>query len=100
MLSINVEDAHTRLRRAATASDLETAKSYARRARSALDDAATSAMNCGCQLAYDEFDTSASRARRASNAYTPLEFMEALNRAIRAFNDAIGELQSCGMQRR
>jgi hypothetical protein len=32
-------------------SDFEDAKDYARRARSALDNAAMSAMNCDCQMA-------------------------------------------------
>ena len=100
MLSYNVDDARTKLRRAANESDFENAKVYARRAKSALDDTAMSAMNCQCQMAYSEFDTAASRARRASNADSPDEFVESLNRAIRAFNDAIRELQSCAAQRR
>jgi len=100
MLSYNVDDARTKLRRAANESDFEDAKDYARRAKSALDDAAMSAMNCECQMAHSEFDTAASRARRARDADSPDEFVDSLNRAIRAFNDAIRELRSCASQRR
>ena len=55
MLSVNVDDARTRLRRAANESDFEDAKDYARRAKSALDDAAMSATDCQCPMAYSEF---------------------------------------------
>ena len=100
MLSYNVDDARTKLRGAANESSFEDAKDYARRAKSALDDAAMSAMNCRCEMAYSEFDTAASRARHARDADSPGEFGEALNRAIRAFNNAIRELQSCAAHRR
>ena len=48
MLIFNMDDARTQLRRAINESDFESAKNYARRARSALDDASMGAMDCGC----------------------------------------------------
>lgn len=95
MLSMNVDDARTKLRRAARETDLEAAKDYARRAKSALDDAAMSAMDCKCHMAYSEFDTAASRARRARDADSADEFVDSLNRAIRAFNSAFDALRAC-----
>jgi hypothetical protein len=95
MLSMNVDDARTKLLRAARETDLEAAKDYARRATSALDDAAMSAMDCKCDMAYIEFDTAASRARRARNADSADEFVYSLNRAIRAFNSALDALRGC-----
>jgi hypothetical protein len=95
MLRYNVEEARSKLRRASYDTDFEAAKDDARRARSALEDAAMSAMSCECQLAYSEFDSAASRARRARDAYDPDEFVEYLNAAIRAFNSAIGALRTC-----
>jgi hypothetical protein len=92
---MNVDDARTKLRRAANETDFDDAKDNARRASNALDDAAMSAMDCGCQLAYLEFDTAAFRARRARDADSPHEFVEYLNGAIRAFNAAIDVLRIC-----
>jgi hypothetical protein len=91
----NVDDARSKLRRAATESDFEDAKDYARRAKSSLEDAAMSAMNCGCDLAYSEFDSAATKARRARDADSPEDFVYELNRAIRDFNSAIQFLRSC-----
>ena len=54
MLSSNVDDARTRLKRATNETDFESAKNYARRVRSALEDAAMSAMDCKCNAAYNE----------------------------------------------
>src|SRR5262249_8923979 len=65
MLVSNVDDARTRLKRAANETDFESAKDYARRAKSALEEVAASAMDCKCDMAHNEFDTAASRARRA-----------------------------------
>ena len=65
MLSYSIDDARIKLSRAAKETDFESAKDYARRAKSALDDAAMAAMDCKCDMAYSEFDTAASRARRA-----------------------------------
>lgn len=95
MLSMNVDDARTRLRRAANESEFEEAKDYARRAKSALDDAAMSAMDCQCPMAFSEFDTAASRARRARDADSPGEFVGSLNGAIRSFNAGIQALKLC-----
>lgn len=100
MLSYTVDDARTKLRRAANQTDFEDAKDYARRAKSALDDAAMAAMDCKCDAAYSEFDTAASRARRARDADDPDEFVDSLNRAIRAFNSALGALGDCAGRRR
>ena len=100
MLQFNVDDARTELRRAANETDFEAAKDYARRAKSSLEDAAMSAMDCGCDMAHMEFDTAATHARRARNAYSPKEFIYSLNRAIRAFNSAIEALRMCAEQRK
>ncbi len=95
MLVMNVDDARTKLRRATNETDLDDAKDYARRAKSALDDAAMSAMDCQCHMAYMEFDTAASYARRARDADSAGEFVDSLNRAIRAFNSALDALRPC-----
>jgi hypothetical protein len=95
MLGMNVDDARTKLRRASDETDLDAAKDYARRAKSALEDAAMSAMDCRCSMAHIEFETAASYARRASDAGTEEEFVDSLNRAIRAFNSALSALRAC-----
>ena len=95
MLVMNVDDARTKLRRAANETNLDAAKDYARRAKSALDDAAMSAMDCKCYKAHIEFDTAASHARRARDAYSAKEFVDSLNRAISAFNSALNALRAC-----
>lgn len=100
MLSYAIDDARTKLKRAANETDFEDAKDYARRARSALNDAAMAAMDCGCNMAYNEFDTAASRARRARDADTVEEFVNSLNRSIRSFNSALDALRSCSRERR
>jgi hypothetical protein len=100
MLSYAIDDARTKLKRAANETDFEDAKDYARRARSALDDAAMAAMDCKCDMAYSEFDTAASRARRARDADTVEEFVDSLNRSIRSFNSALNALRACASARR
>lgn len=100
MLSYAVDDARTKLRRAANETDLEDAKDYARRAKSALEDAAMAAMDCKCDMAYSEFDSAASRARRARDADDSEEFVDSLNRAIRSFNSALEALRDCARRRR
>lgn len=96
----SVDDARTKLKRAANETDFESAKDYARRAKSALDDAAMAAMDCKCTMAYSEFDTAASRARRARDADTVEEFVDSLNRSIRSFNSALDALRACTNTRR
>ena len=98
MLVMNVDDARTKLRRAANETDFEAAKDYARRAKRALDDSAMSAMDCRCSMASMEFDTAASYARRARNADTADEFIDSLNRAIRSFNAALNALRACATE--
>lgn len=100
MLSFNVDDARNKLRRAANETDFESAKNYARLAKSSLDDAAMSAMDCKCEMAFIEFDTAASHARRASYADGPEEFVYSLNRSIRAFNSALEALNDCAQSLR
>jgi len=95
MLSFVVHDARTQLKRAASAVDFDVAKSHARRARRALDDAAMAAMDCGCDMAHVEFDSASSRARRARDADELDEFVDSLNRAIREFNSGIDALRIC-----
>jgi len=99
MLSYSIDDARTKLKRAANETDFESAKDYARRAKSALDDAAMAAMDCKCDMAYSEFDTAASRARRARDADDVNEFVDSLNRSIRSFNSALEALLSCPRNR-
>jgi hypothetical protein len=99
MLSYTVDDARNRLKRAANETDFEDAKDYARRAKSALDDAAMAAMDCSCDMAYSEFNTAASRARRARDADDPEEFVDSLRRAIRSFNSALDALRNCARRR-
>jgi hypothetical protein len=99
MLSYAVDDARTKLKRGRQWNNFEDAKDRARRAKSALDDAAMAAMDCNCDMAYTEFDTAASRARRARNADNPEEFVDSLNRAIRSFNSAIEALRVCARTR-
>ena len=100
MLSSNVDEARSKLRRAANETNLEEAKDQARRARNALDDAAASSQDCGCEMAYGEFDDAATRARRARDAYDAPEFVDHLNQAIRLFNAALGQLRFCAATRR
>lgn len=99
MLQYSIDDAPTELKRAAIETDLESAKDYARRAKSALDDSAMAAMDCGCDTAYSEFDIAASRARRARAADDANEFADSLNRSIRSFNSASEALLTCSQNR-
>lgn len=100
MLTSSVDDARTRLRRAASETNLEDAKDQARKARNSLDDAASAAQDCKCDAAYSEFDDAASRAKRARDADNAEEFVENLNRSIRNFNSAVEALRSCARQKR
>jgi len=100
MLRFNVDDARTKLGRAANETDFEAAKDYARRAKNSLQGAAMSAMDCGCDMAVMEFDTAATHAKRARDADSPQEFIDSLNRAIRAFNSALDALRMCTTLRR
>ena len=100
MLSDAVDDARTKLKRAVNETDFEDAKDYARRAKSALDDASMAAVDCRCDMAQMEFDSAATRARRARDADDPEEFVDSLNRAIRSFNSAIEALRTCSRGRR
>jgi hypothetical protein len=100
MLSFSLDDARTQLRRAINESDFEYAKDYARKARSALDDASMSAMDCGCLNLQMELDDAATKARRARDAYDADEFVSNINRAIRGFNSSIELLKSCRPRKR
>ena len=100
MLSYAVDDARSKLRRAANETDLEDAKDQARRAKSALEDAAEAAGDCKCDAAYNEFDDAATRARRARDADDADEFVDNLNRAIRSFNAANEALRNCARRSR
>ena len=100
MLATTVDDARIELQRAANETDFEAAKYHTRRAKRALDDAAMCAMDCQCDMAYLEFDTAASHARRASNADLVEEFVDYFSRTIRAFNSAIDALSICASMRR
>lgn len=95
MLPTFIDDAETQLRRAIRATDLEEGQSYARRAKNALDDVALAAMGCQCTLAYSEFDTAASKARRAQSTDDPDDFVYQLRAAVRAYNAGIDALQLC-----
>lgn len=100
MLSYHVEDARSRLQRAANASDLDDARDHARRARNSLDDASLYAMDCKCLMAQIEFDDAATRARRARDAYDGAEFADYLNRAIRSYNAGLQAIRTCASERR
>lgn len=95
MLFYSIDDARSKLTRAAKETDLESAKDYARRAKSALEDAAMAAMDCECDMAYSEFDTAASLARRARDADDFDAFVDSLNRSIRSFNAGLEVLDLC-----
>jgi vacuolar-type H+-ATPase subunit E/Vma4 len=95
MLSFNVDEARSKLKRATNETDLESAKDAARRAKNALEEAAYSARDCGCDTAAMEFDSAATKARRARDASNADEFVDELNRAIRSYNSAIDFLRLC-----
>lgn len=100
MLSYNINDARSSIRRAAAASDLDEGQDHARRLKSSLDYASMSAMDCKCDMAYLEFDTAASRARRAEYASDGEEFVDNMNRAIKSFNLALDYVRMCAAERR
>ena len=100
MISYNIDDARSRLQRAARASDLDEGRDQARRAKSALEDASMSAMDCKCDMAHMEFDDAATRARRARDASDGREFVENLNRAIKSYNSALDAVRVCASGRR
>ena len=90
-----IEDARSNLNRAGRASDFDSAKNYARRAKNDLEEAETAANSCRCGSSASEFDDAARHARRARDADTPDDFADELRRAIRDFNAALGNLQRC-----
>jgi hypothetical protein len=98
MLSYAIDDAETQLRRATRSADLDDARSYARRAKSALEDASLAAMDCECVQAYSEFDAAATDARRARDAADADELIYELKRTIRSYNDGIDALQMCAAE--
>ena len=53
-LSYTVDEARSKLRRAAGETELESAKDAARRAKNALEDAAYAARDCECNSAYSD----------------------------------------------
>jgi hypothetical protein len=58
-----VEVAGPKLKRTASETSLEEAQDLVRRAKSALDAAATASGDCGCDSAQSQFDDAATRAR-------------------------------------
>ena len=100
MLAFNMDDLRTQLSRAANESDLEYAKDYARKARSAFDDATFSAMDCGCLSLQIELDDGSSASRRARDAYDSEEFTHNLKRAIRSYNNSLELAKNCRRMRR
>jgi ubiquitin len=94
MLSHDVDDARTKLRRAVNETNLEDAKDYARRAKSSLENASMAAMDCGCNLGSMDLDVAASGARNARDADSSEEFVSYINRAIRAFNSSLQALRA------
>ncbi len=100
MLSYNIDDAKSRLQRAARESSLEEGQDQARRAKSSLEDASMAAMDCKCDLAYADFDDAATRARRARDASDGQDFADNLNRAIKSYNSALNAVRVCASQRR
>ncbi len=98
MLSYNLDDAVTKLKRTLRSTAFDDAKNNANRARRALDDAAMSANSCGCSYAYSELDDSARRARRASNASSVDEFNDEIRKSVRDFNSGVDAIRSCSRQ--
>ena len=90
-----VEEARSKLKRAAEETELESAKDEARRAKNALEDAAYAARQCDCNRAFYEFDDAATKAKRARDADTADEFVSELNRSIRSFNSALDSMRRC-----
>lgn len=98
MLSYNVDDAATRLKRTLRSTDFDEAKNNAHRARRALEVAAASAQECGCLYAYNELDDAARNARRASYAYSVDELNTEMSRSVRDFNSGVDALRTCTRQ--
>lgn len=100
MLTYDIDDVKTRLRRAANETNLEDAKDYARKARSAFDDAAMGALDCGCINLQIELDDGSTASRRARDASDYREFTYNLNKAIRSYNNSIELVKSCRPRRK
>lgn len=98
MLSYNLDDAATKLKRTLRSTDFDEARDNANRARRALDDAAMSAQSCGCTYAYSELDDAARRARRARDASSVDEFNDEMRRSVRDFNSGVEALRACSLQ--
>jgi hypothetical protein len=98
MLAVNLDEARIQLARAATENDFDFARIYASRAQGALDDLASSALDCRCSGAQSEFDGSAARTRKARDTGSAREFSEELNRAVKDFNAGIYALRTCAAQ--
>ena len=95
MLRFNLDDARTQLRRAVNETNFEDAKDYARKAKSALEDASMGAMDCRCLNLQMELDDASTKARRARDAYDYSDFASNINGAIRGYNASLGLLSSC-----
>lgn len=95
-----VGDARDAIRRVTREDDFNEARDLARKARNALDDAASAAEECKCDDAHNEFDDAATHARRARDASDSAEFVDEVRKMIRDFNSAVGALQACARTRR
>lgn len=100
MLAFNIDDVRTQLRRASNESDFEYAKDYARKARSAFDDASMSAMDCGCLNLQFELDDGSTASRRARDASDYGDFAYNLKKAISSYNSSLELAKSCRPRRR
>lgn len=95
MLAGSVSESTRWLKRAANERDLDSATDYMRKAKGSLEDASGAARDCDCDNAASEFDSAATRARRARDADDAEEFIDEFNRAVKYFNYGIDALSSC-----
>jgi hypothetical protein len=90
-----VEEAQSRLRQAASDAELATARAHAREASTWLERCASAAVACGCVVPAEDFAVAASQAGGAAREHTFGDFVAALHRATRMFNDAVTKLRAC-----
>ncbi len=90
-----VEDARTSLRLAANEADFARAKGDARKAQSALQNSAKAAIACGCVVPAEDFRNAAAQVASVTQAQTFSDFISALHRTMRVFNDAVTKYRAC-----
>ena len=91
----NGDDAYSYSQKAYYEDSLVDAQNYARKAKTAAEDATSAAQNCKCNKAASDFDDAAMYSRRANNAGGLSELRDNARRAMRAVEYGLTAVGNC-----